>query len=279
MDSIELAISDETRENFWKAIKLFITKPHVLNRQLAGADQISVHAFNCNLFENIDEICEFAANEVESTNDTELVQSLQHRLEQFGRQISFDEISNEFSGSYLILNRLLSKNLKKTSSFHVFEIVDLSNEKYASIPICEFRMNRPFQVELKSDENVKLVGRALISNAEARAKINGWLQHALLTKLKRWMEENVDETSTYSTGSLSLLNLSQYNELYNHLKVKYGEHMVKVSKYFYRFKTKCFINSDRFRFGPSELIHQSLSSKMLRSPLICFCFGKMNEPT
>lgn len=29
--------------------------------------------------------------------------------------------------------------------------------------------------------------------------------------------------------SLSLINLTEYNQLYNDLKLKYGEHMVKVS--------------------------------------------------
>lgn len=72
---------------------------------------------------------------------------------------------------------------------------------------------------------------------------SNWIKRIILPKLSKWMmsmDENYDKKSTAdfsSIESLSLINISEYNELYNALKVKYGEHMVKVSSIYFK-KTK-----------------------------------------
>lgn len=40
--------NSRSRSNFWKAILLSVTKPHLINRRLAGAEQISVYRRNLN---------------------------------------------------------------------------------------------------------------------------------------------------------------------------------------------------------------------------------------
>lgn len=63
--------------------------------------------------------------------------------------------------------------------------------------------------------------------------------------------------------SLSQINLEDYIKLYNELKVKYGEHMVKVSalRYINLIDFKMLTKSYSFhllgslRYGPSKRIH------------------------
>lgn len=61
-----------------------------------------------------------------------------------------------------------------------------------------------------------------------------WIKGIFIPKISKWfssMAENYEEKQKSvfdSVESLSLINLSEYNQLYNDLKIKYGEHMVKV---------------------------------------------------
>lgn len=63
-----------------------------------------------------------------------------------------------------------------------------------------------------------------------------WIKHVFKPKVLKWivsMEDDYEKkqkTAIDSVASLSLINLSEYNQLYNELKVKYGAHMVKVVK-------------------------------------------------
>lgn len=63
---------------------------------------------------------------------------------------------------------------------------------------------------------------------------SNWITSIFMPKILKWtisMDETYDEKSNSifeSLESLSLISLTEYNELYNHLKVKYGEEMVKV---------------------------------------------------
>lgn len=63
---------------------------------------------------------------------------------------------------------------------------------------------------------------------------HGWIKHRFLPKLTKWMTSMANENPQAkcefeNIESLSLINLEDYIKLYNELKVKYGEHMVKVS--------------------------------------------------
>lgn len=61
-----------------------------------------------------------------------------------------------------------------------------------------------------------------------------WLTGVFMPKISKWLisveqDDNDRQKSAFSTlESLSLINLTEYNQLYNDLKVKYGENMVKV---------------------------------------------------
>lgn len=69
------------------------------------------------------------------------------------------------------------------------------------------------------------------ANDNASRQTN-WVKQVFTPKILKWIgsiDSDERKKSTFeSIESLSLINLSEYNQLYNELKVKYGEHMVKV---------------------------------------------------
>lgn len=62
-----------------------------------------------------------------------------------------------------------------------------------------------------------------------------WIKDIFIPKILKWTvsiedhEMKTEKCEFNSIESLSLINISEYNQLYNDLKVKYGEHMVKVN--------------------------------------------------
>lgn len=69
---------------------------------------------------------------------------------------------------------------------------------------------------------------------ELDKKVFTWMKHCLLPKLVRWCDHELGEGSqgtVSSVQSLSLVDIEEYNDLYNELKVKYGLEMVKVSEF------------------------------------------------
>lgn len=62
-----------------------------------------------------------------------------------------------------------------------------------------------------------------------------WIKHIFIPKISKWIVsmdvdyEDGKKTAFDTVESLSLINLTEYNLLYNELKMKYGEYMVKVS--------------------------------------------------
>lgn len=59
-----------------------------------------------------------------------------------------------------------------------------------------------------------------------------WMKHCLLPKLVKWCDQEcVDDSQgiVSNVPSLSLVDIEEYNDLYNELKIKYGLEMVKVS--------------------------------------------------
>lgn len=140
---------------------------------------------------------------------------------------------------------------------------------------------RAFVIALKNAKNNAGELNASIINpnkcSEYAIRLTNQLKNVFLPKIAKWMKyEHVQQNSTaYSVESISLINLQEYNQLYNDLKIRYGEHMTKViyifqsTLSFLHFQTK-FPNCI-CRFGQRKLIHRNLSTKMLESQLI-YCF-------
>lgn len=91
-----------------------------------------------------------------------------------------------------------------------------------------------FVVHLKDFENAELIFMAPNVVDENITRQIPWIKHVFMPKISKWMVSMEDacedrkKSAFDAIESLSLINLTEYNQLYNDLKVKYGEHMVKV---------------------------------------------------
>lgn len=92
-----------------------------------------------------------------------------------------------------------------------------------------------FIAELKDCDTPEMILMAPNVVDENSTRQITWIKHVFIPKISKWivsMEADCDErkkSAFDSVESLSLINLTEYNQLYNDLKTKYGEHMVKVN--------------------------------------------------
>lgn len=125
----------EDRKKFWRAISLSVIKPHLINRRLAGAEQICVFRSN-NTGLNVDRNCiNRIVNYIDShINDEVDTDFLQKALHQSDAENHFQLINSRDISKYdlsvdrqilVILNKLLPKNL--SSNKCTFEINILGN--------------------------------------------------------------------------------------------------------------------------------------------------------
>lgn len=125
----------ENRHNFWKPILLSVVKPHLINRRLAGAEQLYIgHAkssrFNANwLF--IKRVASYITENCIEEIDVDFIKRI---LVECGLQDEFSEINGETLSKcdlnyeqkiIIVLNKLLPKNL--TAQKCTFEVNILGN--------------------------------------------------------------------------------------------------------------------------------------------------------
>lgn len=93
-----------------------------------------------------------------------------------------------------------------------------------------------FVIQTKSLENGAINAEFLASSTadEHFTRQFNWLKSIFAPKIAKWnismqSNDNAKPKSAFdAVESLTMINLSEYNQLYNELKVKYGERMVKV---------------------------------------------------
>lgn len=55
-----------------------------------------------------------------------------------------------------------------------------------------------------------------------------WLQQNVLPKLAKWASEVQEDGNVEDRGSLKLVDVQEYNNLYQKLKIKYGQPLVEA---------------------------------------------------
>lgn len=249
-NSPDLHICSESVEkavNFWKSIKLYVTKPHTVTRQLAGAKPIAVFHYqhtNGHFIKDVEAINDHIQYRNELLPNKEFIPNLFLELKLNGnlkqidsKCLTDDEIPCD--GSWIIQNKLLPKNLKLHDNCVELIIMDFSNKCVSFISLASLRskvVNKSFTIGLTdvNDSNgsatmwAKLLPRKENLLVDDEAKQRTWVQHVLFSKLLKWINSMDDEPNGVRVESLSLVSLEEYNVLYNELKIKYGENMVKV---------------------------------------------------
>lgn len=269
MEPIE-SLAIENEQNFWRAVKLSIVKPHTISRKLAGSEIQGIYRCSASEVQLSDELLKRIATYISENNEERIVnsESLKKCLKTFSDGLIEEDEENflktsseENQNLYFVLSKLLSRKLKGDGS--AFELAVLG--KFPKIKffyqffslksslLSDYHHNRAafitlsnseatnfvktFFIELKKDlKECRLSANALkrsTDSDECFTRQCGWVKHSYLPKIIKWMTsmENENEKCEFENiESLSLINLSEYIELYNELKVKYGEHMVKVRK-------------------------------------------------
>lgn len=146
--------SIENRSNFWKAIFLSVTKPHLINRRLAGAEQISIYRCNCGhpnpkLSTFIDRIAQTAQNTISDDLDENI--GLPTILHESRINDEFHEIDLQCASTHdlnaeklaiVILSKLVPKNL--ASNKITYEIAILGKCTFESQPPLFLHKNTDF---------------------------------------------------------------------------------------------------------------------------------------
>lgn len=221
-----------TVEQFWKAVNIWNTNPHVVNRRLCGA----ICMFTGKLLdmhkdlENVALQIQAACVEVNSsTTDKEISQALQSA----GIKI---EITSDLldDGIYIIIKKLMPRNSDKFKECLELALVDkLQNETLfvglkdgPSEPVlipcfpysfCYLEDKREIHLKYRIEDKIESSSKA-------------WLKEQLFPKFIKWAESTKtnNDDSGLVTSSLSLINIIKYNQLYQQLKKKYGPEMVKI---------------------------------------------------
>lgn len=262
----------EASASFFNGIRLCISKPHILNRQLAGAEQVSVFRLDSPLNGNLDAVIRFVEQNRASVPREEL---LEKALSAPGLSFSSIEFSAaETSTSFAVLNKLISKNLKSCGNCYEIVVVDSVKKAAAFLPLNESKFNRPLRLSVSTrGENDSLHADALCEfiggDNEELKKIESWITNIFLKKVQKWMNER--ERNAH-VDSLSLVNLDRYNERYNSLKQKYGEEMVKVGQLpnlTIEENRLCCNSLNSRRCGPKRRTQRNSYTKTLRSPRTC----------
>ncbi|KAG4076749.1 hypothetical protein HA402_002036 [Bradysia odoriphaga] len=227
-------------QNFWKTIKLYLDIPHTVNKRLAGTVPWSY----CKTFqdistENFAELRNYLRNEREYNGDSVLDFLKQNHIDAVRCPGAFlDNMASTASKSdtalqddkVLMLRRLLPKNKNLYGTVNELVLIDFSSKSASFVPVDTANGVSPFsfKVSLTSDN---LISVEVIGDDESDKKVFVWIKHCLLPKLVKWCDQEESENGqgiVSNVPSLSLVNIEEYNDLYNELKTKYGLEMVKI---------------------------------------------------
>lgn len=236
----QLTVRVSKSENFRKAIILYATKPHTINRQLAGAEQVSIFKYPSTLKnDELDKIDEYIRMHPKGTVDSNYIPTLFDALHLKEELVEIDKTQliseDNVSGSVIILNKLLPKNLKCHDN--CAELVYIGAGRVSFLPLDRTSIvSKSFNLEIIAENGIvgngELIATALRDenrSADCENRLLNWIERIFLPKIRKWIESSAGAKRNQTIESLALVNVREYNELYNQLKIKYGENMVKVS--------------------------------------------------
>ncbi|XP_012256147.2 probable tRNA (uracil-O(2)-)-methyltransferase [Athalia rosae] len=224
--------------NFWKAVKVWLNNPHVVNRRILTSTKL----FSVRLNPAFKSLSMLAwTKKVESViqlHRKNLSPSLTESLHALELQENID-ISNDFelndpldNECYICLQKLFPRNAEIFSNSLELAVIDkgagrisffsglLDNTKQS------LSMKWPYRIEYESNSSQVLMYVEKEENTEKDPNIT-WLQEQFFPRFVKWMGVNRTENGLMS-GSLNLVPVEKYAVLYHALKNKYGAEMVKI---------------------------------------------------
>ncbi|XP_058834113.1 probable tRNA (uracil-O(2)-)-methyltransferase [Topomyia yanbarensis] len=237
---ISCNIPEISREHFYRAINIYIFKPHVVNRKLFGINNLLSIAYRKTDEKKLDPaeyLKEFKLQYMMQRKCDEITTILGHKYKlqinpNVSKTIELERYSEENGTGYLILNRLLPRNLNVFQPLDMLAMIDFDSQSVCFVCLQDEQNNLTpkiiFSVELCMQ---KLSIKCSSTHSDEKSMI--WLKEILFHRLVKWINALIKKGNTASTkeeiGSLSLIdNLEAYNQLYSTLKTKYGTEMVRI---------------------------------------------------
>lgn len=243
-------------ETFWKAIEIYLLKPHVINKRISGVVHVGYANVPAGLATStVDCVNALSGHSLASVqaltiaidgtplevhaNCSAAVQTLLQNPPSQDRIVAISKLLSKnasiFANTYEIVVLGIFGCIYLISKRHRFDAVFLSPDfiQTSATFICIPDPNSsnhcsaadpPFSVSFDQHQI------AIHTDAATTTKAAHWLQNNLLPKLQSWSQPIGAGTSQRSINSNSLLDCPEaYINLYNELKLKYGLDMVAVS--------------------------------------------------
>ncbi|XP_064077307.1 LOW QUALITY PROTEIN: probable tRNA (uracil-O(2)-)-methyltransferase [Macrobrachium nipponense] len=149
-----------------------------------------------------------------------------------GTSIPWQELSSHKKIAVAVIRKIHPKQLQKFAP--QLEVVLLDGWKTSASYITRLvaqattalpRINYSFQLSNSGILLTAVVGEGCeVKSSDSNVL---WLKNNVLPKIVKWATEVEDDGMKPERGSLTLMNVQEYNELYQNLKVKYGQPLVE----------------------------------------------------
>ncbi|KAL9701369.1 hypothetical protein quinque_004810 [Culex quinquefasciatus] len=223
-----------TPEVFYRAANIYLQKPHVVNRKLFGASTLATFRVRQGDPVDVDELVDRLRERLSAGGENdgiekgvrEVCDDLRLDVELLPEGVDL----NGFEGGYLVLKRLLPRNLNVFKPLEVLAIVDpeLKRITFRCLQDEENNLTPKFSFAVQLvEETLSIICKSTPTPDE---KSSIWLKEVLFRRLLKWIDNLIQKTDQKGEQiSLGLINdLEEYNRLYGELKTKYGTEMVRI---------------------------------------------------
>lgn len=224
------------KENYWNAVFLYHSSPHLVNRRLLSCTQLFfLKVFFKHDKYNIKNILNYSKLESEirnlkaidssCINESLITKLFDQYVDNFSYETSDIETVTDNNKDVFISVRILFPRNTKSEKCLEIVIIDKENCVTTFLPICCNIRNAicpgfPYEIVF-NDKN--LLDLCVFDLENSKDKASEWLANILFQKLLTWTEirEPIKK-------SLTLVSNEKYCNLYQELKLKYGDSIVKV---------------------------------------------------
>lgn len=225
--------------DFWRASKIWLRSPHVVNRRILTTAKLLLVQSNLAIesecasqwVERLARVVEIHRNH-SAPRETDILQAL--NLEEFTNvSASFDlddRIHKELY--YVHLQKLLPRNPEKFSQTLELAVIDQPNRRIRFFSNSIDKSKQSLGLEYLYGLEYDLATRTVSLHIGGERNVDNnpsvkWLREQFFPRFVKWTDgENLSNGLT--SGSLNLISVEKYAILYNELKKKYGTEMVKV---------------------------------------------------
>ncbi|RXG68219.1 putative tRNA (uracil-O(2)-)-methyltransferase [Armadillidium vulgare] len=225
-----------TSENFLYAVKLYIEKPHVINKKICGVSNIWI---GVNREANQDIVLTASGLEklinIDNSEDIHCENLLQKVLLNYGFSALSVKEGTDFMDvipwsknfhQLAVIRKVIPKNIDFEESVYEIILIDIVNDKYVFIPkLSTFAANiiPEFIYWIYLTEN-KMIIDTLKEIPHHNPGLK-WLNKILLPSLVKWSKNILEGRGP---SSLCLVNIQNYNRVYQNLKRKYASHLMEI---------------------------------------------------